>query len=141
MLALSFSRPWDYVILHCGKDIENRKWRTTYRGRICIHRAKSWDQAGFLWLTEHSRRLGISDDAMREIIRLQYAGPFCQSVLVGEVDITGCVSQSASPWFFGPYGFTLANAKPYDEVIPCRGSLKLWTVSVPLTGHDWGQVP
>lgn len=124
---MSLSRPWDYVILHCGKDVENRKWATTYRGRICIHRAKSFDVDGHRWLMDNRRALGLSDADMGEIAFLQseFIRP---GGLVGEVDITGCVTRSDSPWFFGPYAFTLARPVAYDMVIPCRGHQKLWTV-------------
>jgi hypothetical protein len=47
MKALSLSRPWDLVVLQPPfKGVENRSWRTKYRGRIYVHRAKSWDQGG-----------------------------------------------------------------------------------------------
>ncbi len=40
--------------------------------------------------------------------------------IVGVVDIVDCVTRSASPWFFGPYGFVLANARLIDP-IPVKG--------------------
>jgi hypothetical protein len=43
--------------------------------------------------------------------------------IIGEVDIIDCVTESKSPWFVGPYGFTLANPVLYDKPIPCRGML------------------
>ncbi|MER8754134.1 ASCH domain-containing protein [Mesorhizobium sp. M0976] len=33
------------------------------------------------------------------------------------------VPDSASPWFFGRYGFVLRNAEPLDEFIPVKGAL------------------
>jgi len=35
--ALSIRQPWAYAILHLGKDIENRPWRTNFRGPLLIH--------------------------------------------------------------------------------------------------------
>ena len=32
MLCLSIRQPWARMILHCGKDIENRPWSTKGRG-------------------------------------------------------------------------------------------------------------
>jgi len=43
MKALSLSRPWAWAMFH-GKDIENRTWPTSYRGRIIIHAALSWNK-------------------------------------------------------------------------------------------------
>jgi hypothetical protein len=41
MIALSIRQPWAWAILHAGKDIENRKWTTTFRGPLLIHAAKT----------------------------------------------------------------------------------------------------
>ncbi len=135
MKALSLSRPWDYVVLHCGEDIENRKWQAHFRGRICVHRAKSWDEDGFRWLWSHRFQLGIDNDVFPGLRQQQHCP---QSGLVGEVDITDCVTKSASPWYFGPYGFKLANPMAYEKIIPCRGSLKLWTVPDGILNREGG---
>lgn len=42
--------------------------------------------------------------------------------IVGAGTITGCVSDPASPWFFGPQGFLLRDAKPLPFV-PFKGML------------------
>lgn len=127
MMALSFSRPWDYVVLHCGKDVENRSWRTKYRGVICVHRAKSIDAAGADWLLRHGERLGLSPHDRAQLNYL-CATQVPNLGIVGTVEITDCVAQSESRWFFGPFGFRLANAKAFDRVVPCAGRLGLWRV-------------
>ena len=40
MMALSIRQPWAWLILHAGKDIENRDWPTRFRGRFLIHASK-----------------------------------------------------------------------------------------------------
>ena len=40
MIALSIRQPWAYCILDYGKDIENRTWSTSIRGRVLIHASK-----------------------------------------------------------------------------------------------------
>jgi hypothetical protein len=37
--ALTIRQPWAYAILRLGKDVENRSWRTHYRGPLLIHAA------------------------------------------------------------------------------------------------------
>jgi hypothetical protein len=37
MRALTVKQPWAWAILHAGKDIENRGWRTHYKGPLVIH--------------------------------------------------------------------------------------------------------
>ena len=43
MKALTIKQPWAHLIIHCGKDIENRDWPTRFRGRIAIHASKRVD--------------------------------------------------------------------------------------------------
>lgn len=38
--ALSIRQPWAWLILHAGKDIENRTWQTYQRGWFAIHASK-----------------------------------------------------------------------------------------------------
>lgn len=40
LLALSIRQPWLWAILKAGKRIENRKWKTSYRGPLLLHAAK-----------------------------------------------------------------------------------------------------
>ncbi len=37
MWCLSLREPWATAIFSLGKDVENRSWRTTFRGRLGIH--------------------------------------------------------------------------------------------------------
>ena len=43
MKALTIKQPWASLIAHGVKDIENRTWKTKYRGKILIHAAATWD--------------------------------------------------------------------------------------------------
>lgn len=47
--------------------------------------------------------------------------------IIGSVEIIGCVVNSPSPWFEGPFGFRLKNPRPIDP-FPVRGSLKFFDV-------------
>mgnify|MGYP001114609934 CR=1 FL=1 len=40
MKALSIRQPWAWLIVHAGKNIENRSWRSHYHGRFLVHAAK-----------------------------------------------------------------------------------------------------
>jgi len=117
MKALSLSRPWAWAMFH-GKNIENRRRRINYRGRIIIHASQTWDADGFLFLASHTALL----DA-----KLPGPGDF-PTGLIGELNIVGMVTASDSPWFFGPYGHVTANAKEYAEPIAYRGQPGLFDV-------------
>lgn len=48
--------------------------------------------------------------------------------IVGIANLVGCVQQHPSPWFAGPYGWVMQDARPI-EFIPCPGELKLFSPS------------
>lgn len=98
--ALSIRQPWAWLIVNGYKDVENREWATRIRGRVLIHAGKTLDRHGYDWV-----RLNFP------AIPLPRAGELECGGIVGEARVTGCVEDSDSPWFFGPYGFTLADAR------------------------------
>ena len=125
MKALSIKQPWAWLIAAGYKDIENRNWPTDFRGRIYIHAGKKPDVAGAwqLWSNERLKKL-LPDYAQVQIPNLTTF--WNEAAIIGEVDIVRCVTSSDSPWFVGPYGFTLANPILYVRPIPCKGRLGLF---------------
>lgn len=119
LYCLSVRQPWAWLIIHAGKDIENRSWRTRFRGRVLIHASQGMTrreyEAAMNWIVLNSRLpLDFHEPKIGE---LQRGG------IIGEVEIVDCVTESPSPWFMeGGYGFVLRNAKalPFD---PCKGAL------------------
>ncbi|MFQ6550470.1 ASCH domain-containing protein [Aestuariibius sp. 2305UL40-4] len=117
MKALSIRQPWADAIIWHGKDVENRTWQTHYRGPVLIHAAKAWgpsERADLAWVEE---RTGTK---LEDVDRPLLGG------IIGQVEIIDCVAKMESRWFFGPYGFVLANAKPLP-FRPCRGALGFFT--------------
>jgi hypothetical protein len=135
MRTLSFWQPWCWAITHLGKDVENRVWRTNYRGPLLIHAAQRKptfaECSSFLDVAKHaigagaifkrvfelSRQLGCAETALalRELPR---------GGIVGRVDVVGCVELGDSPWAFDDqYQWLLANAEPlpFFEVKGQRG--------------------
>lgn len=117
--CISIRQPWAWLIVHGGKDIENRTWSTRVRGRILIHAAKGmtlaeWNDC-YWWVRTHVR------------VSLAMAIPMVDHLprggIVGGVDLVDCVDRSTSPWFVGRYGFVLANAKalPFVPLTGQRG--------------------
>ena len=114
-LCLSVRQPWAWLILHAGKDIENRTWRTCFRGRVLIHASKG------MTLNEYED----AEETLAMIhptLRLPMKQELERGGIVGEAEIVDCVSYSESPWFFGDFGFVLRNIKvlPFQ---PCKGAL------------------
>lgn len=116
--ALSILQPWVAAIIYLGKDVENRGWRTTYRGPVCLHAGKKLDQNeidAYHWTV---RERGIDLTGKPSL----YFPEEPRGGIVGVADIVDCVNRSRSPWFVGDWGFVLANARPVP-FIPVRGAL------------------
>lgn len=117
MKALSIRQPYAWLIVNGHKDIENRTWRTPYRGRVLIHAGINYPKRDYADdFVSHTRYYG-SYPARDEMI----------GGIVGVATITDCVNKSDSRWFNGPYGFTLVDAKPLPFVA-CRGMLGFFDV-------------
>lgn len=123
MKCLTVKNPWAHAIIHWGKDVENRTWRTNYRGPLLIHAGISYDYAGANTLLE----MGHDPDA-----EVMLGG-----AIIGVVDLVDCVLNlaktrrdmhpDASPWGEpGTYHWLLSNPRPLLAPVPCRGHLGLW---------------
>lgn len=117
-VALSIRQPWTFAITNGGKDIENRQWRTRFRGPVLIHASKGLTQAEIGDFTDFVRAAGLigpwlTDVGMEAIHR---------GGIVGVAEIVDCVEDHPSPWFMGSYGFVLRNARPLP-FMPCKGAL------------------
>lgn len=108
--ALSIQQPWAWLITNGLKDIENRDWPTSFRGRIVVHAGKKIDKDAYLNLSADGHELPP--------MHALWVGGF-----VGEVEICGCVQASESKWFCGPHGFQLREPLAYSEMIPAKGKL------------------
>ena len=113
MKAISINNPWGWAIVNGLKDIENRDWKTKYRGPVLVHVGLKIDKSAYEFIRRTADR-DLKPDA------LMTGG------IIGQVEIVDCVSESDSPWFMGRYGFVLKNAKPL-EFRPCKGALGFFT--------------
>lgn len=124
MKAISIRQPWAWLILNAGKDIENRDWKTSYRGPILIHASKGMTRDEYqegVATARHARHVlgNVPGLEMPAFAALPRGG------IVGQVEIVDCVSHSVSPWFFGTFGFVLRNplTLPFRE---CKGALGIF---------------
>lgn len=137
MKALSIKPPWAYYIIYglslldkvtskvILKDIENRNWPLPKSfhipQRIQIHVSKQDDDT-FAVMNFCVGKLGLPLLAVMQ----SFSNLLPRGAIIGEVDITGCVEKSESPWFVGKYGFVLAHPKVYTKPIPYRGQLRFF---------------
>lgn len=114
-LAISIRQPWAWLILHAGKDIENRNWQCRVRGRVLIHAAKGMSRGEYVEAFAFAARCGFRG-RRPEFEAVERGG------IVGSVEIVDCVTASRSPWFVGEYGFVLRDPRVLPFV-PWRGEL------------------
>lgn len=126
-MALSLWQPWAWAVVYAGKDVENRVWRTHYRGPLLIHASKrkppKREIRGMLeFLHEHGMLVdNFTTEQLRELTEPKLGG------VIGRVDLVDCVEHSDSPWFNGPFGFVLANPAPLP-FIGIQGQRKFFKV-------------
>lgn len=145
MKALTIKQPWASLIAHGIKDVENRTWRTKYRGRIYVHvsAAKFIGKAHpftplQLSVCQNAQQNGL----LPELNKLPY------SAIIGEVDIVDCVLNHPSIWaeksetakagnqeFYKKgsvtWNWILANPILYDEpILNVKGKLSFWPYSI-----------
>ena len=118
MKALSIQQPWAWLIVNGHKRIENRRWKAVYKGSLAIHAGKAFDRIGYAFV-----RSAFPDIALPEPEEFERGG------IVGTAEMTGCVTSSDDRFFDGPYGFSLANAKPC-RFFPVGGKLSFFEVEL-----------
>lgn len=126
--ALSFRQKFAWLTARGFKTVENRPWRTRFRGRFLIHASAStlplpgWSEGkikGILTPLEYEEWLGA---------------PIYYGVIIGAGTVVDCVDSAGeinikyknicdARWFTGPHALIIVNAVPYDKPIPCRGAL------------------
>ena len=126
MKALSIRSPWWWYIIHGYKDIENRDWPTNFRGRVLVHVGKWWKPAEVFGDIGDIHG-GIIEPGIVIPPRLSDLQPSC-GCIVGSVEIADCVQDHNSKWFFGEYGFVLANPVAFDKPVPLMGALGFFEV-------------
>lgn len=143
MRALTLIRPWCWAIVHAGKDIENRSWPPPEKvigSVIAIHSGlKFSDEA-----------VGAIDGIAAPTYEVGQFAPTHERLwpggrIVGTARIVGWAKDRGnptwvgvdpdvafaaihSPWYGGPFGWILRDAKALAEPVPCRGGQGLWTV-------------
>jgi hypothetical protein len=108
-------QPWAWLIVNGFKDIENRSWRTRYRGTLLIQASANLPPK---WQLDENRlfarKRGVKVPEVLE-----------QGGIVGMVQLEDCVTSSCSKWFEGPVGWVLTKPKRI-QFIPLKGQLGLF---------------
>ena len=136
MKAISIKQPWASLIAHGIKDIENRTWKTNYRGKVYIH-APSRQAGSYDELLNDLQKFEFKEKHDKITLRKQHNF----SAIIGEVDIVDCVINHPSIWAEKTattqsgddcvekiiYNWVLANAVLYEKpILNVKGKLSFW---------------
>lgn len=145
--VLTVKNPWAWLIAQGIKDIENRTWRTNFRGRILIHAAatsaKRKDEALFELLSKEQWKEFKKWDKIRAAKRpINLSDVFAdepKSQILCSVEIVDCVINHPSIWAEKGtteegkqiYNWVLANPRPEPDYagLKIKGALSLWDFS------------
>jgi len=131
MKVLSVKNPWAYLIIHYGKDIENRSRKTNYRGRIGIHASQKSD----LWAYEVRQWAKPEIQKIFDELREKKAEiEKLNGCILGTVELCNCTypeltkAANDSPWveMDAAWHYWLKEPEPLAEPVLIRGALGLW---------------
>jgi hypothetical protein len=109
MKVLTVRQPWASLIVAGTKEVENRSWRTNYRGRLGIHAGVRIDLDGL--------------DACGHLL----AGDLPMGALIGSVMLLDCIEDSRSKWAVpGMWHWILADPKKLARPRRMPGRMGLW---------------
>jgi hypothetical protein len=125
--VISVRQPYAWLIVQGIKDLENRSWRTHYRGPLLIHAS--------------TNRVDLTETVFarygaRGRIRMPRPENYEVGGVIGYVEVVDCVRHSASVWKNpGGWGWILARARPL-KFRRCQGAVGFfrpkWTMMTPL---------
>lgn len=134
--ALSVQQPYALLEVMGIKDIENRSWNTSYRGRIYIH-ACGKKNGNLKYALSDEQRSAITAPASA---MLKDNDSWLYSSIIGHVDLVDIVEDHPSIWAIpGNYHWVLANPVMFDTpIVNVRGQLNLWncTECIPKQSND-----
>ena len=131
--VLSVAQPWASAIAYAGKDVENRSWRTHYRGPLAIHASHTMYEDDLTRLLRTVRG-GEKRTLVELITQGQEALGIDPGIFRGHIVavamLVDCVDRSASIWFRGRWGWALEGIVPIVPV-PWVGRLGLLDCKFP----------
>lgn len=126
MRALSIIQPWASLIAVGIKDIENRTWRTNYRGEFLIHASAKRLPAGWTALT--SEQYAAATRLVNPYGKENDVKQLPVSAIIGKARLVDCVLNHPSVWAEkGVWNWVLADVQLFSTpVLNVKGRLGFW---------------
>jgi hypothetical protein len=120
--VLSVKNPWAFLIVSGLKDVENRSWKTNYRGKLLIHSTQTpikFNNYNELFTPDQIKELQDNNTNFNNL---------SNSAIIGEVDLINCIQNSDSIWAeYGQWHWIISNPNIYiNPVLNVKGSLSIW---------------
>lgn len=124
MKAITIKQPWASLIVSGLKDIENRSWKTNFRGRVLIHAAKTTVKEGWSALN----KIQIKEVSPHKDKLYGDKEDLPKGAIIGSVEVVDCVKNHPSLWAEkGVWNWVLANPVMFPEpIINVKGKLSFW---------------
>jgi len=101
MKTLSVKNPWAMWICSGIKDVENRTWKTNFRGRVLIHASTKMDNIGQIVDEYLDDNMYYDVQCIQEKLKelaYNYKIKETNGAIIGSVEIIDCVINYNSPW-------------------------------------------
>ena len=116
--AITIHQPYASAIMQLGKDVENRSWTTSYRGKLYIHAGKARPKSEHnLFVSQINGRLpkGFLN--------------FDLGAVLGYCTLSDIVKDSSSKWaVLGQYHWLLTDVVKFETPVHFKGRQKLWDI-------------
>jgi hypothetical protein len=135
MKAITIKNPWACLIVKGIKDIENRMWKTAYRGKLLIHVGKTdvCNPDDFSLYTEE-QIYAIGEAYGSKVLTTVDPLLYIHSAIIGSVNIVDCIVDHPSIWAehsLNPlkpiYNWVLDDPHFYETpILNVKGQLKIF---------------
>jgi tetratricopeptide (TPR) repeat protein len=115
--CLAVRQPYAWAICAGAKDVENRSWSTDYRGDVVIVASST--------AVEIKAALRDARPAKLDASHLATGAAIGIATLTDIVPLDQALE--SNPWASGPYCWKFANARFFEQPIPCKGKLRLYS--------------
>lgn len=125
--VLTLRQPWAWLVFNNGKDIENRTFKTRYRGLLWIH------AAGFRVSRKSCNKI---ENRFGCVISEFDRERFLYSHVIGCVDLVDVVRDSTSKWALEKlegnerdcYHWVIENPRLLESPFQAKGNQGLWNI-------------
>jgi hypothetical protein len=142
MKALTLWQPWCWAITIGLKRVENRPWAppSWLAGEdFALHAGMKYDKASAeaLRSTLLPKDPEIPDEVPHGVVT---AVARLADVVTSVAEVRKRGGRDQERWFFGPYGWILADIRQLPNPVACRGFQKLWTLPAEVEAAVRGQL-